>query len=108
MNQTIVRAAAALLLSTSLTATAAAPLPSARDVAGDYLGGVAAAEFALLDETALEASHGKMLPLLPTVAAITGVDLALSAFFWGVYVPYITAGNSHQCSACGEDASDQH
>lgn len=50
-----------------------------------------------LDSQAMEATRGR-LPLLAIPLTIAGVDIGLSAFFWGVYVP--NYGSVGSCTGC--------
>ena len=45
-------------------------------------------DFALLDTAELQETKGEVV-LLSTIIAIVGFDLALSAYYFGVYVPFI-------------------
>jgi len=53
------------------------------------------ADVAVLDEQVLQETDGRMAPLALALA-ITGVDLALAGFFWGVYVPHYYSGVYYQ------------
>ena len=55
-------------------------------------------EASLLDNQAMEQTHGQLWPLVGGIAAIVGVDLALASYFWGVYVPSTGGGSCTTCT----------
>jgi len=55
----------------------------------------ATSDIAVLEEDVLQETDGRMAPLALALA-ITGVDLALAGFFWGVYVPHYYSGVYYQ------------
>ncbi|MEM1403099.1 MAG: hypothetical protein AAGG55_07205 [Pseudomonadota bacterium] len=56
------------------------------------------ADASLLDNRAMEQTHGQLWPLVGGIAAIVGVDLALAGYFWGVYVPSMGGGSCATCT----------
>ncbi|MEP4485341.1 MAG: hypothetical protein ABJ013_06920 [Halioglobus sp.] len=52
-------------------------------------------EVAVLEEDVLQETDGRLAPLALALA-ITGVDLALAGFYWGVYVPHYYGGAYYQ------------
>ena len=55
----------------------------------------ATSDVAVLEEDVLQETDGRLAPLALALA-ITGVDLALAGFFWGVYVPHYYSGVYYQ------------
>jgi hypothetical protein len=55
----------------------------------------ATSDVAVLPEDVMQETDGRLAPLALALA-ITGVDLALAGFFWGVYVPYYYSGTYYQ------------
>lgn len=55
----------------------------------------AASDVVVLEEDILQETDGRLAPLALALA-ITGVDLALAGFFWGVYVPQYYGGMHYQ------------
>lgn len=55
-------------------------------------------QVATLEPSALEDTRGEFGPAA-FIFGVAGMDLALSAFFWGVYIPTY-AGGAGSCSAC--------
>lgn len=52
-------------------------------------------DVAVLDDDVLQETDGRLAPLALALA-ITGVDLALAGFFWGVYMPSYYGGVYYQ------------
>jgi len=91
-----------LLLAGSLVATAsAAAAPPAVDPLQASFAGLPAGAVEQLTATELEGTKGRWLPAF--VFGVVGADLALSAYFWGVYVPNYAGGG---CLSCGAGATN--
>ena len=94
-----------LLLAGSLVAaaSAAAARPAAVDPLQASFAGLPAGAAEQLTAAELEGTKGRWLPAF--VFGVVGADLALSAYFWGVYVPnYAAAGGG--CLSCGAGATN--
>ena len=94
-------AALALAMLVSSTATVAAPAPPS---VADAFGGTSAPGVQALGDADMENTQGR-LALVPVIAAIVSVDLALAGFFWGVYLPTVYAsggggGGGGPCPTC--------
>lgn len=50
-----------------------------------------------LSASQMQATEGQLWPL---IGAIVSVDLALSGYFWGVYVPTVYGSSSGFCVTC--------
>ena len=92
----------ALTISSSLAIGASAEIfaPTDREyvaLASAFEGGLPG-EASLLDNQAMEQTHGQLWPLVGGIAAIVGVDLALASYFWGVYVPSAGGGSCTTCT----------
>jgi hypothetical protein len=103
----LVAAAAATVIAQSALADdewlETAPSQSASSVAATDYGALAQAfdgfeqsGATLLDDQAMRDTRGELWPF---IVSVVGVDLALSSYFWGVYVPYVSGGGSG-CITC--------
>lgn len=81
-----------VMASTAAAAPAQAPDPLQASFAGLAPGAVEQ-----LTAAELDATKGRWLPAF--VFGVAGIDLALSAFYWGVYVPNYAAP-SGGCLSC--------
>ncbi|EED36173.1 hypothetical protein NOR51B_2121 [Luminiphilus syltensis NOR5-1B] len=78
----VVTATAIGVVSTSHASTAI----DESQLANELFGVPAPASLTQLDEQSMQETHGQLAPLA-AVIGIVSLDLALSAMFWGVYVP---------------------
>jgi hypothetical protein len=83
--------ASALALSVFVSSAASAATPAAQNWVTDAFAGGTPASVEQLSPAEMQATEGR-LALVPFIAAVVSVDLALAGFFWGVYVPYATGG----------------
>ncbi|MEE4279664.1 MAG: hypothetical protein V2I82_14450 [Halieaceae bacterium] len=94
------KVALALVLGLTMTGAAVAePLAEAGlddTLVEQAFGAVQADELQLLDQAAMESTEGELWPF---VFGVAGLDIALSAYFYGVYVPAIS-GTGGFCVSC--------
>jgi len=97
---------ASLLLAGSLgvlaTTAAAAPVQTPDPLQASFAG-LAPGAVEQLTAAELDATKGRWLPAF--VFGVVGADLALSAYFWGVYVPNYTGGTGG-CLSCTAGATN--
>lgn len=93
---------AALAVCSGLTAGASAedfaPTDSEYAALATAFDGGLPGDASVLDNQAMEQTHGQLWPLVGGIAAIVGVDLALASYFWGVYVPSTGGGSCASCT----------
>ena len=69
--------------------------PADGDLLASAFEGAAFVDAHTLDEAAMRDTRGELWPF---IVSVVGVDLALSSYFWGVYVP--TVGGGSGCVTC--------
>lgn len=74
-------------------AAAAIPQPSELTAAAFFDG--TPDSFDVLDASSMEDTRGELWPF---VLGVVGLDIAISTYFWGTYVPSVSGGGS--CTAC--------
>lgn len=101
-------ALAMTLASNGAFANPALPAAHAAGYTADFTGGSTAAfsdaftsdvsqDLVALDDAAMAETRGELIPLIASIAA---VDLALATFFWGVYVPMYAQPRGGVCTTC--------
>lgn len=100
MKKTLTKGAAftAILLMTSASMADDLLMPDDTVLGAQAFAGADYSEIALMNESAMQETEGQLWPLVGGIAAIVGVDIALSSYFWGVYVP--SAGGAGKCPSC--------
>ncbi|MHA7815481.1 MAG: hypothetical protein ACX93N_03330 [Pseudohaliea sp.] len=86
-----------------MATTAAAGPAKAADPLQASFAGLAPGAVKALTATELDATKGQWLPAF--VFGVVGADLALSAYFWGVYVPNYAAA-SGGCPSCAASSTN--
>lgn len=100
MSNDTKKMALALVLGVMMTGAAVAePLAEAEfndALVEQAFGTVPADQLQFLDQAEMESTEGELWPI---VFGVAGIDIALSAYFYGVYVPTIS-GNGGTCVYC--------
>lgn len=81
----------------SLAPASAPPSLTVEDQLTATFGPVADGGLVPLTERQMKATEGQLWPL---IGAVVTLDLALSSYFWGVYVPTVYGSSSGFCVSC--------